>query len=83
MSAYAAIILVCLASVTQEDCTEANAVDILSTRVPSELGCWGGWQEVIARSALRDGIGTTTYLKTVCRRLPPDVDGDSSKGGKP
>ncbi len=72
MSAYAAIILVCLSSVTPDACDESTALDILSTRVSSELACTMGWQEVIARSVLKDGIGSTTYLKTVCRKLASD-----------
>lgn len=69
MSGFAAIILVCLKTIAADACDETNAVDVLSTRVDSEIQCTWGWQEVIARGALRDGLGTETYLKTVCRRL--------------
>jgi hypothetical protein len=67
MASYMAIVLVCLKSVAQEECDEKTAIDMLSTRVSSELRCTMGWQEIIARTSLRDGLGTTSYLKTVCR----------------
>ena len=70
MSDFAAIILICIKSVTQDACDETNAVDVLSKRVSSELGCATGWQEVIARGALREGLASDTYIKTVCRRIP-------------
>lgn len=73
MNGFAAIILVCLRSVATDACDETNAIDILSTRVASEMQCTMGWQEVIARGALRDGLGTDSYLKTVCRRLKDDA----------
>ena len=74
MGPYEAIVLVCLIAVSPKECTSATAVDIFSTRVQSELGCATGWQEIVARSALRGDIGTTTYVKTLCRRIPVDRD---------
>ena len=38
-------------------------------RVANVLGCTSGWQEIIARTDLRDEIGKTSYLKTECRRV--------------
>ena len=35
----------------------------------NELGCTNGWQEIIARTDLRDEVGKTSYLKTECRRV--------------
>jgi len=67
MASYTAIVLICLKSVAPADCDERSAIDVLSTVVDSELHCTMGWQEVVARSSLRDGIGDTSYLKTVCR----------------
>ena len=75
MNAFQAILLVCLASTPKEDCAENNAVDIMSTRVANELGCASGWQEIIARGALKNhaeldgGQGGETYIKTLCRRV--------------
>jgi hypothetical protein len=80
--AFQAIILVCLASVPKPDCSEANAVDIMSTRVANELGCTSGWQEIIARGALKERMATAdapgdgkqmdeTYIKTLCKREKP------------
>lgn len=74
MDAFSAIILVCLSSIPAQACDEANAVDVLSRRVRSELACTMGWQEVIARSTLKDGLGTNTYLKTICRRIKAGDD---------
>lgn len=75
MDAFAAIVLVCLKAVAPAVCDEANAVDVLSTRVGNELGCTMGWQEMIARSPLGDEVGSQTYLKTLCRRV--------RRGGEP
>jgi len=72
MDGFAAIVLVCLKSVAPAACDEANAVDVLSTRVGNEIGCTLGWQEVIARSALGAEVGSETYLKTLCRRVRRD-----------
>lgn len=68
---FLAIVLICAGTITVDACDEANAVDVLSTRVVNELRCAVGWQEMIARSELREGLGRTTYLKTLCRRVPP------------
>ena len=67
MASYTAIVLICLKSVAPADCNEKSAIDMLSAKVSSELRCTMGWQEIIARSSLRDGIGDTSYVKTICR----------------
>ena len=69
MGSFLAVVLVCSLQVGVDACDEGSAVDVLSVRVDNELGCTMGWQEIIARSAVKDGIGQTTYLKTLCRRL--------------
>ncbi|HTP81753.1 MAG TPA: hypothetical protein VMQ11_02355 [Alphaproteobacteria bacterium] len=79
MTGFVAVILVCLNATPADRCTEETAADVMSTSVTSELGCTTGWQEVVGRSALRDDIGKTAYVKTICRRevpVPPD-------GGRP
>ena len=74
MASYTAIVLICLKSVAPADCTEKSAIDMLSAKGRSELRCTMGWQEIIARSSLRDGIGETSYVKTVCRVTEGDAD---------
>jgi hypothetical protein len=69
MDTFVGVILICLTSVSPSDCDEKTAVDVLSNKVASELDCATGWQEVIGRSALRDEVGRTAYVKTLCRRL--------------
>lgn len=69
MDAFVGVILICLNSVAPEACTEDTAVDIMSKDVDSELGCLSGWQEVIGRSSLREGVGITSYVRTICRRV--------------
>lgn len=69
--AFAAVVLVCLASVPPEACTEDNAVEVRSTIVDSELRCTMGWQEIIAHEAEPRPGDAPTYLKTACRRLRP------------
>lgn len=71
MDRFVAIILICLSSVPPEDCSEETAADVIANEVPSELGCTFGWQEDIGRSPLSDEIGRTAYVKTQCRRVPP------------
>jgi hypothetical protein len=73
MSPYLALVLVCPLSIAPAACDETTAVDVIKTRVETELGCTRGWQEIIARGSLREGIGRDVYLKTVCRHLlqPP------------
>ena len=66
------VILICLNTVQPEACTEDTAADVISGQVRSELDCLTGWQEDISRSALRDEIGRTAYVKTLCRRVPTD-----------
>jgi hypothetical protein len=81
MNGFVAIILVCLNSTPTEGCTEDTAADVMSTVVNSELGCTTGWQEVVGRSALRDDIGKTAYVKTICRRDLPDTRRSGRKDG--
>ena len=72
MDEFVAIILICMNSVPVDRCTEETAADVMSTVVPNELGCAMGWQDVIARSALRQDIGVTAYVRTLCRRQSAD-----------
>ncbi len=44
-------------------------LEVRKIRVANELGCATGWQEIIARTDLREDIGKTAYLKTECRRV--------------
>ncbi len=48
MNGFQAIILICLANVPSDQCTEETATDVLSKHVDNELGCFSGWQDVIA-----------------------------------
>ena len=68
MASFTAVVLVCLLPVQPDACDESTAIDVLSTNVASELGCATGWQEIIARGSLRDGLGEKFYLRTLCRR---------------
>lgn len=68
---FAAILLVCLASLPSDGCTEATAVDVRSIVVDNEMGCISGWQELIARASETERGDTPTYLKTICRRVKP------------
>jgi len=79
VSGFVAIILVCLNSTPTEGCTEETAADVMSTIVSTELQCTMGWQEVVGRSALRDDIGKTAYVKTICRRDMPAPPGGARK----
>ncbi len=76
MEEFVAIALICRMSLAPSECTEATAQDVMSVRVHSELGCITGWQDVVARSALAKDIGTTSYLKTLCRRTAPATEGE-------
>ena len=69
--AFAAVLLVCLASTPREGCTEETAADVRSIVVDNELGCTAGWQELIARAPSEElrSFDAPVYLKTVCRRL--------------
>lgn len=71
MTGFAAIILICLSTVPVADCDQSNAVEVRSIRVDNELGCYYGWQEVIARGPQGREVGTETYLKTLCERIKP------------
>lgn len=75
MDGFAAIVLICLKSVSIEACDENTAVDVRSIHVENELRCAFGWQEIIARTDLGAEIGTTSYLKTLCRRSGPERKG--------
>jgi hypothetical protein len=69
MSFFTAVVLVCQLSTTPAGvCDESNAIDVISTHVESELGCSLGWQEIIARGALKEGLDKDLYVKTLCRR---------------
>jgi hypothetical protein len=68
---FAAILLVCLASLPPERCDEATAVEVRSIVVANEMGCMSGWQELIARGPESRPGDAPTYLKTVCRRAKP------------
>lgn len=69
MNGFLAVVLICANTVPVQDCEEANATDVFKTKVASEIGCATGWQEIIARSEVREGVGRTAYLKTLCRRV--------------
>lgn len=70
--AFAAILLVCLASVPRDRCDEDTATDVRSIEVENELGCATGWQELIARAPEERPGDAPVYLKTVCRRARAD-----------
>jgi hypothetical protein len=72
MAGFAAIVLVCLATTPVDACNENTAVDMMSTYVANELKCATGWEDVIARSAQSRGVGTQTYVRTICRKLKDD-----------
>ena len=80
MDGFAAIILVCLNTTPADQCSEANAADVISERVENELGCASGWQEVVGRSPLRDAIGKTAYVKTLCKRTNTSDDKAARSG---
>ncbi|AWI90139.1 hypothetical protein C0214_18880 [Methylobacterium sp. DM1] len=69
MNAFIAVVLVCANAIPQPDCTDERASEVRKVRVANELGCTSGWQEIIARTDLRDEVGKTSYLKTECRRV--------------
>ncbi|ACB24763.1 hypothetical protein ABID82_002092 [Methylobacterium sp. PvP062] len=69
MNAFIAVVLVCANGIAQDSCTDAQALEVRKVRVANELGCATGWQEIIARTELREEIGKTAYLKTECRRV--------------
>ena len=69
MNAFIAVVLVCANGIAQEACTDERAMEVRKVRVGNELGCTNGWQEIIARTDLREEIGKTAYLKTECRRV--------------
>ncbi|MFE1601815.1 hypothetical protein [Methylobacterium sp. ID0610] len=69
MNGFLAIVLICANGIAVQDCEEATATDVFKTKVANEIGCASGWQEIIARSEVRAGIGQTAYLKTQCKRI--------------
>jgi hypothetical protein len=68
MSAFTAVILVCQLSTPPQACDETHAIDVISTHVENQFACMHGWQEAVARGALREGVGETLYVKTLCRK---------------
>ena len=68
MNGFQAIILVCMAAMPPDQCTEETASTVLSKHVDNELGCFSGWQDVIARSAQAYTVGRDVYVRTLCRR---------------
>ena len=68
MGAFTAILLVCAMPVDPGRCDEAFALDLISISVDSELGCNIGWQQIMARSSLGEGLGERFYIKARCRR---------------
>jgi hypothetical protein len=69
MNSFIAVVLVCANAIPTDSCTDDKAVEVRKVRVSNELGCSSGWQEIIARTDLREEVGRTTYLKTECRRV--------------
>jgi hypothetical protein len=68
MTVFTALVLVCQLSTPPQSCDESRAIDVISTRVESEFACMRGFQESMARGALREGLGETVYMKTQCVR---------------
>ena len=68
MDTFTAILLVCAMPVDPGRCSAASALDLVSISVAFESGCNVGWQEMMARSSLREGLGERFYIKTLCRR---------------
>lgn len=68
MTGFSAIVLICLASTPRADCADENAIVFRSVHVNNELGCTSGWQEIVARGALRENLKGGNYMKTLCRR---------------
>lgn len=69
MNIFLAIVFVCANAIPIQSCGEDNAQEVRKVRVSNELGCTGGWQEIIARTDLSQDVGKTAYLKTECRRV--------------
>ncbi len=69
MNSFIAVVLVCANGLAQAACTDEQAIEVRKVKVANELGCTSGWQEIIARTDLREEIGRTAYLKTECRRV--------------
>jgi hypothetical protein len=68
MIVFTAMVLVCQLSVPPQACDESKAIDVISTRVDNEFACMRGFQETMARGALREGLGENLYMKTRCVR---------------
>jgi hypothetical protein len=67
-SGFVAIILICANTLAAADCTEDNALDVMSIGADNELQCTQGWQDLVARSAFGKDVGTTAYIRTKCLR---------------
>jgi hypothetical protein len=67
-SGFVAIILICANTLAAADCTEDNALDVMSIGADNELQCTQGWQDLVARSAFGKDVGTTAYIRTRCVR---------------
>lgn len=76
MNGFQAIVMICLSSTPREDCGDKTAVVYQSVHVNNELGCTSGWQEIIARGALRQSLTNDTYLKTACLRDKSEPDSE-------
>ncbi|MGH6960038.1 MAG: hypothetical protein ACREE7_06115 [Dongiaceae bacterium] len=44
----------------------------MSIGAESELTCTNGWQDVVAGSTFADRIGSTAYVRTLCKRRPAE-----------
>lgn len=65
---FIAVILICANSIASTDCTEDNALDVMSMGAQNELQCTQGWEDLVARSAFGKEVGTTAYIRTRCTR---------------
>jgi hypothetical protein len=63
MSAFLAVILICLNTVVPGLATRRRPPISLSTGVENELSCVMDLQDVVARSTLTAEIGRTAYVK--------------------
>ncbi len=68
MAVFTAVVLFCQVSIPPQDCDPSRAIDVISTRVENEMACMRGWQESVARGAMREGLGQSVYMKTQCVR---------------
>ena len=68
MAVFTAVVLVCQLSVPPQACDESKPSTSSRLSVESEFACMRGFQETMARGALREGLGETVYMKTQCVR---------------